>query len=452
MSGVEIAQTHRQFSPQVTVITVGTSIAFPNRDTVRHHVYSFSPVKTFELKLYAGVPAAPILFDKPGIAVLGCNIHDEMVAWVVVVDTPLFARSAPGGRAQIDGVPTGRCAHGGIRIARLALRTVGADHTRVGAACCERRKRRSAFFLDHQRATKVNGNTPWWQRSIGGRFILVSLALLLAIQLASFLALRTSLAEHAHRVLPDQLKAGDRLLQNLLDRRAQTLINGARLLAADYGFREAVSSNDTETIVSVLANHGARIGATETALLTSDFQLRATTVSHPTDLLPLVDRLAVQAAVSGQASALALRARRPYQAVLVPVKAPLVVGWVLMGFPLDQQLAADLKKLSALDLTLISRPTRLDAWSVNLTSLDATRAASLARQPWNDDIDDMGMTSLAVLGEEMGVHDKPLSLGQEDAAGASIRALLSLSVDDAVRLPSDLLFALVRSSRAARSH
>jgi plastocyanin len=107
MSGVEIAQSQRQFSPQVTVVTVGTSIAFPNLDTVRHHVYSFSPVKPFELKLYAGVPAAPIVFDKPGIVTLGCNIHDQMVAWVVVVDTPLHARSASSGRAQIDAVPAG---------------------------------------------------------------------------------------------------------------------------------------------------------------------------------------------------------------------------------------------------------------------------------------------------------------------------------------------------------
>jgi len=107
MTGVEIAQSHRQFSPRVTVVTVGTSIAFPNLDTVRHHVYSFSPVKSFELKLYAGVPATPIVFDKAGIATLGCNIHDAMVAWVVVVDTPLVARSAAGGKAQIDAVPAG---------------------------------------------------------------------------------------------------------------------------------------------------------------------------------------------------------------------------------------------------------------------------------------------------------------------------------------------------------
>ncbi|MEP7300559.1 MAG: methylamine utilization protein [Caldimonas sp.] len=107
MSGVQIAQARRQFDPQVTVVTVGTPVTFPNNDTVRHHVYSFSPVKTFELKLYAGVPNTPVVFDKPGIAVLGCNIHDQMVAWVVVVDTPLHARSAASGKARIEGVAPG---------------------------------------------------------------------------------------------------------------------------------------------------------------------------------------------------------------------------------------------------------------------------------------------------------------------------------------------------------
>jgi len=107
LAGVRIAQVKRQFAPQVSVVTVGTPVSFPNDDTVRHHVYSFSPVKTFELKLYAGVPNTPVVFDKPGIAVLGCNIHDQMVAWVVVVDTPHFARSAASGRARIEGVPAG---------------------------------------------------------------------------------------------------------------------------------------------------------------------------------------------------------------------------------------------------------------------------------------------------------------------------------------------------------
>jgi len=104
---VEISQAKRQFQPRVTVITTGTRALFPNFDTVRHHVYSFSPIKTFELKLYTGVPGTPVVFDKPGVAVLGCNIHDSMAAWVVVADTPWFARTPANGRARIDAVPPG---------------------------------------------------------------------------------------------------------------------------------------------------------------------------------------------------------------------------------------------------------------------------------------------------------------------------------------------------------
>ena len=107
MQGVQIAQHDLQFNPQVSVVTVGTPVLFPNQDTVRHHVYSFSQAKTFQIKLYAGVPHTPIVFDKPGVAVLGCNIHDGMVAWVVVTDTPLWARSAAGGRARVADVAPG---------------------------------------------------------------------------------------------------------------------------------------------------------------------------------------------------------------------------------------------------------------------------------------------------------------------------------------------------------
>ena len=107
MAGAQIAQKDLQFSPAVTVVTVGTPVLFPNQDTVKHHVYSYSPAKTFQIKLYAGVPHTPIVFDKPGVAVLGCNIHDGMIAWVVVTDTPLWARSAATGHAHVADVPPG---------------------------------------------------------------------------------------------------------------------------------------------------------------------------------------------------------------------------------------------------------------------------------------------------------------------------------------------------------
>lgn len=102
-----IEQINKMFVPTVTVVQVGTQVKFPNRDEVRHHVYSFSPAKRFEIKLYAGTPADPVLFDKPGEVVLGCNIHDHMVGYVLVVDSQHFAKTARDGRARLDDVPAG---------------------------------------------------------------------------------------------------------------------------------------------------------------------------------------------------------------------------------------------------------------------------------------------------------------------------------------------------------
>lgn len=105
LAQAEMGQAGKQFVPQVLVVPVGTAVDFPNRDTVRHHVYSFSPAKKFELKLYIGTPANPVVFDRSGIAVLGCNIHDQMVGWIVVVETPYYAMSDVQGRAVIDAPP-----------------------------------------------------------------------------------------------------------------------------------------------------------------------------------------------------------------------------------------------------------------------------------------------------------------------------------------------------------
>jgi plastocyanin len=103
----EIEQRNRMFMPLVTVVQVGSEISFPNHDTVRHQVYSFSAPKVFELKLYAGVPSSPVLFDKPGTVVLGCNIHDQMLAYVHVVNTPFFGKTDSTGNIRLDGLPSG---------------------------------------------------------------------------------------------------------------------------------------------------------------------------------------------------------------------------------------------------------------------------------------------------------------------------------------------------------
>ena len=101
-----IDQIHRTFVPLVSVIQTGTLVTFPNKDNIEHDVYSFSPAKTFELNLYSGIAAKPVEFDKPGLVVLGCNIHDKMIAYVDVVDTPYFAKTDLAGHAQLTDLPS----------------------------------------------------------------------------------------------------------------------------------------------------------------------------------------------------------------------------------------------------------------------------------------------------------------------------------------------------------
>lgn len=105
---VVIDQRDKAFVPAITVIQVGTEIAFPNNDSTSHHVYSFSKPNSFELPLYKGDLHRPVKFESPGIATLGCNIHDFMVGYVVVVDTPWFGQTAADGRLDLAGVPPGQ--------------------------------------------------------------------------------------------------------------------------------------------------------------------------------------------------------------------------------------------------------------------------------------------------------------------------------------------------------
>lgn len=105
---VEIVQENEEFSPYVTAVVTGTRVAFPNQDKVLHHVYSLSKPKRFELPLYRGRPHEPVAFDQPGVVTLGCNIHDWMAAYIVVLATPHFAKSGQDGLATVGVVPAGR--------------------------------------------------------------------------------------------------------------------------------------------------------------------------------------------------------------------------------------------------------------------------------------------------------------------------------------------------------
>jgi plastocyanin len=102
---VVMDQVNKAFVPAVLVVRTGTPVIFPNSDTIAHQVYSFSPAKRFELGLYRGHPHSPIVLDRPGLIVLGCNIHDNMVGYIVVTDSPYFGKSDERGQLRLTSLP-----------------------------------------------------------------------------------------------------------------------------------------------------------------------------------------------------------------------------------------------------------------------------------------------------------------------------------------------------------
>ncbi len=207
---------------------------------------------------------------------------------------------------------------------------------------------------------------------LSSRMVVMSLFLLLVVQALGFVVIRGGLERNARRALVEELLVGERVWARLLEQRATKLGQGAALLAADFGFRSAVASNDQATIVSALENHGARIDASMVGLLDTTFAVRAhaETLAPPlpatpatpatpegaprgSALLPSLVKLAPVLAQHG--SLVAVVDGKPYQFVMVPMRAPVVVGWVLMGFELDRAVVSDLQAVAGLDASLVLR-------------------------------------------------------------------------------------------------
>ncbi len=114
-------QKNYRFEPFVLPVAAGAPVSFPNSDNVRHHVYSFSPTKRFELRLYSGTPSEPVVFDRTGIVTLGCNIHDWMLGFIYVTDAPRFGVTDAGGSVRFTDI-------------RAAAASIVVWHPRMGTA------------------------------------------------------------------------------------------------------------------------------------------------------------------------------------------------------------------------------------------------------------------------------------------------------------------------------
>ncbi len=194
-------------------------------------------------------------------------------------------------------------------------------------------------------------------RRLWQRIVLLFLGLLLAVQAAGFLVIRESIERNARATLARELGVAERIWRQLLAQKAHALAQSTAVLAADFGFRSTIGSGDGPTIESALENHAGRIGATASAWVGVDGTVQAV---HAEDAavraaLPGVAASLAQGptAGAGQSTAAVVQGR-PLQLVAVPVRAPLPIGSVVLGFPVDQALIDDLHQLSGMHAVLFS--------------------------------------------------------------------------------------------------
>ncbi|WP_425256879.1 putative bifunctional diguanylate cyclase/phosphodiesterase [Rubrivivax sp. RP6-9] len=193
----------------------------------------------------------------------------------------------------------------------------------------------------------------FFARRLSTRIVALFLGLLLLVQAAGFGVISATIEGSARGTLARELEIGERVWRRLLEQKADALVLGATVLAADYGFRAALSTGDVDTLDSVLDNHSARIGAEIGAWVDTGFVVRA--VHDDGGAMAdtaVMQRVAAELARQPRASQVALLGGRPFRFVAVPVRAPLVIGWVVMGFPIDRALLDDMRDLSRLHVVL----------------------------------------------------------------------------------------------------
>lgn len=218
------------------------------------------------------------------------------------------------------------------------------------------------------------------RRSLIVRLVGMSLLLLLIVQAAGFAVVRATIDRNARSQIARELDTDENVWRRLLDQNAEKLRQGSALLAADYGFRSAVNSDDEETIQSVLENHGSRIGAEVTALLDTRLNLRSLSASGGArDFQAAVRQVAPLLDSQPQGSRMAVIGGVPYQFVMVPMRAPVVIGWVLMGFPVSQPLADEMRQLLSVHVALLVKGED-GVLSVPVSTLPAAPLALLRRQ------------------------------------------------------------------------
>jgi diguanylate cyclase (GGDEF)-like protein len=185
------------------------------------------------------------------------------------------------------------------------------------------------------------------------RIIVFFVALLALVQVAAFWFVNAANSRNAETKIAEELNVGQRVFARLLDQNAEKLKMSARVLAADFAFREAIATHDTGTIASALANHGTRIGADAMVFVDLQGQVVSDTLSPPGATRQFEYPALLKSDRNAANASMEVLDDRAFQLVAVPVLAPLPIGWVVMGFAVDDALASDLRQLTELEVSFV---------------------------------------------------------------------------------------------------
>ncbi|HEX7045973.1 MAG TPA: EAL domain-containing protein [Gammaproteobacteria bacterium] len=267
------------------------------------------------------------------------------------------------------------------------------------------------------------------------RLAIVFVALTAGALLVTFLAVSVTTRADVIDTAQEEIRVGQRVVEQLLNERVRQLVDSANVLADDFGFRGAVATGDVPTMRSALTNHSRRIGADAALILDLDGKVLAATATDAATTFPYSDLLA-RAERDGSAATVALLGERVYQLVLVPVHAPLRVAWVALAFELDESFAESLQRLTGLEVTLAS--PGVSTFVANST-LDRDVSEALASQA-------ASIVAAAGSVSEFTADDDTfltLPFAMDETALAPVYALLQIPLDAALQPYRELQLQLL---------
>ncbi|MEC5160736.1 MULTISPECIES: putative bifunctional diguanylate cyclase/phosphodiesterase [unclassified Janthinobacterium] len=277
-------------------------------------------------------------------------------------------------------------------------------------------------------------------RSLESRIVTLFLVLIVVVQVLGLLVIQQGIASNARSAISAELGTGAKVFRRLLEQNAQKLRFGASVLARDTAFVQAIGNDDESdraTIESALANSGRRIKASLTMLVGAERTIKASTnAAQSAGLEQLVVSMLDKAEQYDGASGIAIVERRPYQIVVVPVRAPIIIGYVVMAFPIDRQLANDMRDISSLQVAVLTRDEGGD-WLATATTLPVTsvgpalaRIQALPAAPLSAQLDSDAVVDLELDVEGSHYSARLLPIGQDGARVASV--VLARSIDEAM--------------------